>query len=204
MPIRPEFVPVVNGRLTQVGAPFRVTQKRVYQAVFLCSCGTRKVIRVNRVKNGVSKSCGCLHREVITKHKHTKENRLAYSAWRGMKARCLNYDPDPNYGGRGITVCDRWRHSFESFLEDMGECPDGMSIDRIDNNGNYEPGNCKWSTVKEQSHNRRTNVLITVGDKTQCISAWAEEVGIHNATISGRLKRGWSEYDAIMTPPKNR
>ena len=107
-----------------------------------------------------------------------------------------------NYGGRGITVCDRWLNSFENFLADMGECPEGLSIDRFpDNDGNYEPRNCRWATAKEQQRNRRNNSILTIGFRTQCISAWSEESGIASKTISQRiLKLGWSPEDAVFTP----
>lgn len=119
-----------------------------------------------------------------------------------MKRRCL-VPTAPNYhlyGGRGIKVCERWL-SFESFLTDMGERPTGTSLDRHpDNDGNYEPGNCRWGTVAEQSSNRRDLRNVTIGSKTQSVSAWAKERGLSVPTVFGRLRRGLSIIDALTLP----
>lgn len=126
-----------------------------------------------------------------------------YVAWVNMRCRC--YYPRNNrfhlYGDRGITVCDRWRNSFEVFLADMGLKPTPRhSLDRIDNNGNYEPDNCHWVTPKEQSRNTRRNLLITCHDRTMPLVAWADETGIKPGTISARLQRGWAAERALATP----
>lgn len=119
-----------------------------------------------------------------------------------MKRRCLN----PNnfaysrYGGRGITVCDRWLESFENFLVDMGEAPPGMSLDRIDNDGNYKPGNCRWATPLEQGSNKCNNHLIEFEGKTQSLSQWANEYGIQVGTLWYRLKEGWLIEEALTKP----
>ena len=114
----------------------------------------------------------------------------AYFAWRSMRGRCLNpKNPSwPNYGGRGISVCDRWS-DYDLFVSDMGECPDGLTLERIDVDGNYEPNNCKWVTVREQLNNQRRNRLITCNGKTQTLSYWAEERGISQDALHKRLKR---------------
>jgi hypothetical protein len=128
-----------------------------------------------------------------------------YNTWYRMKKRC--YDPKNNrfhlYGARGITVCDRWKDSFENFLLDMGERPSvDFSIDRIDVNGNYEPKNCRWATQKEQQRNRRDNRIISCHGKQQCRSAWAEEVGIDDERIRRRIERqGWSPEQALSVKP---
>jgi hypothetical protein len=115
-----------------------------------------------------------------------------------MHKRCEN----PNqktfgyYGGRGIKVCKRW-NDFQNFYEDMGNCPDSYTLDRIDCNGNYEPNNCRWASKKEQARNRRGNHLITFNGKTQCVSAWAEEVGITRGALKQRLKRNWTLEKAL-------
>ena len=102
------------------------------------------------------------------------------------------------YGDRGIEVCARWRDSFEAFLEDMGESPSGTSIDRIDNNGNYEPGNCRWTTAKVQGNNKRNNHPMTARGETHHMAEWAAIVGIRRGTIANRLRYGWSDEEAIF------
>ena len=129
----------------------------------VCDCGNEKFVGSQNLRNGSTKSCGCLRKQYLresrTIHGHTKTR--TYRSWTQMKNRCgnpnyINYD---SYGGRGIKVCDRWE-KFENFLEDMGERPVSTSLDRIDVNGNYEPSNCRWATVEEQAQNRRKTRLI--------------------------------------------
>jgi len=120
-----------------------------------------------------------------------------------MKSRCytksnIGY---PYYGGRGITVCDRWLHSFENFLSDMGERPGPeYSLDRINPNGNYRPDNCRWATRETQDNNRRANRFLTWNGKTQTIAQWAKETGISKGTILNRLNWGWPIEDALSWP----
>jgi hypothetical protein len=115
-----------------------------------------------------------------------------------MVARCTNpkHRAYKSYGGRGITVCARWR-SFTNFLADMGEKPEGLSLDRIDYNGNYEPDNCRWATDKQQARNKRNSSHITLNGETHTISEWAEILHIHPATISDRLQHGYTAQDAL-------
>lgn len=117
-------------------------------------------------------------------------SRGTYKSWKAMIYRCTR--PHTmyfnRYGGRGILVCERWLDDYDAFVEDMGFRPEGMTIERIDNNGNYEPGNCRWATRAEQDRNRRDNRFLTANGKTQTISEWARELGVTVAAIRARLK----------------
>lgn len=142
---------------------------------------------------------------VPERHRNTTHGRShtpIYRTWASMCNRCTNQnDPNyPRYGGRGITVCERWGSSFDNFLADMGERPEGMSIERKDNSGNYEPGNCRWATRKEQAQNTRRNVQLTFGGRTQPMVAWAAEVGITPAALRLRLQKGWTLERALSSP----
>lgn len=126
-----------------------------------------------------------------------------YRAWRGLKTRCLNKKNAkyPKYGGRGITVCDRWLNSYENFLADMGRSPSPKhSVERKDNNGNYEPGNCRWATDKEQANNRRSSRIIQYNGQSKTIAQWADEIKIDQTTLLARITNGWSIGDAITKP----
>jgi hypothetical protein len=180
----------------------------------LCSCGTEKIAKAANLRYGYTTSCGCKHDEGNHRtHGMSKIGSRTYSVWKAMNQRCENPNlPDYHlWGGRGITVCERWRNSFEAFLADMGECPSGKhSIDRYPNkDGNYEPGNCRWATAKEQAQNTRRNRIATIGNETLCISEWARRLGINEGTIRQTEKRrGLSLEEAVIyhikrTAPKD-
>lgn len=133
--------------------------------------------------------------------RHGLTRTTVHNVWCGMRDRCLN----PNnkdysrYGGRGIAVCKRWL-IFENFLEDMGHPPAGHSIDRIDNDGNYEPENCRWATGKKQSRNRRSNVLVTAFGETKTVAEWSLTCGVERKTLQYRIRAGWDHEKAVSTP----
>ncbi|WP_155054542.1 hypothetical protein [Streptomyces blattellae] len=150
------------GRLTVVGEPTRGANSRIEVR---CDCGSEKTIAL-RALGTTTNSCGCLGKETASARarKHGKRDTPEYRIWQGMKWRCLNpnYKPYPRYGGRGIKVCDRWIDSFEAFLADVGPRPSPKhTLDRLDNDGNYEPGNVAWRTYKEQAQNKRPQLRDT-------------------------------------------
>jgi len=127
-----------------------------------------------------------------------------YITWMAMIQRCTNpkHKSYHRYGGRGVQICERWRNSFEAFKEDMGERSSEQSIERIDNNGNYEPGNCRWATNQEQNLNREDTVKITIGSVTKTIPEWAEVKGLSPNALYLRIRNGWDPVTAIITPPR--
>jgi hypothetical protein len=157
MSIKHNFAPIVNGKLTQIGAAFRSSREYVKSAVFKCECGSNIVTMVRLVAIGTTKTCGKCCVAVRNGDTWNKKRSRAYIAWINMRQRCLNPRNKDfvNYGARGITICDRWK-LFANFLLDMGQPPKGLSIDRIDNNAGYSADNCRWATKRQQLLNRRT------------------------------------------------
>lgn len=184
---------------------------------FACDCGAEALLVASRVARGSAKSCGCLTKEAaqrigrsgvgLAKRWAKDADRPAavhktpgYRAWQQMRQRCCN----PNqigferYGGRGITVCERWNSSFADFIADVGQRPSpDHSIERKDNDGNYEPGNCVWATMREQNNNRRNTIYLTHAGRTLPLAEWAREVGIGYTTLKERLVHGWSAERAL-------
>ena len=169
----------------------------------VCKCGTERIVVGSDLKNGASKSCSCHQKEVVSAIQvHGMRATKTYSVWSAMKARCQNpaVNNCDNYGGRGISVCSEWQ-DFVNFYDDMGECPEDYSIDRINNNGNYEASNCKWSSKKEQCNNKRNNRMLNFEGKTQTLKQWSEESGIAYDTLRKRINHGWNMAKALATQP---
>lgn len=171
-----------------------------------CDCGAIKIIRGSHLRNGQSSSCGCLANELLSERSktHGMTNTRLFNIWRGMKNRC-NSPGDYHYkwyGARGIKMCDAWKDDFKTFYDWAlaNGYREGLTIDRMDNNGDYCPENCRWITHEEQMCNTRENVMITYNGKTQCASMWAREMGIRPDTLTQRKRRGWSDEQAISTP----
>lgn len=201
--MRKEFKDITGQRFGRLTAIKRIEGKNPTYWLCECDCGNRKEIQLNNLTTGNSKSCGCLSKEhhVI---KHNASNTRLYNIYLAIKNRCLlkscsNYK---RYGGRGIKVCQEWIDNFENFREwsISNGYNDQLSIDRIDNNGNYCPENCRWTTVKEQANNRKSNVILTYNGISQTIMQWSEEINIPYMTLRARIERGWSVQKALTTP----
>ena len=178
-------------------------------AVCKCDCGNNTEIRADLVVSGNNKSCGCLYSETRgqTNRIHGMWNSRTYRIWCGMKNRCsATYTGQKAhlYSEKGIRVCQRWRDSFEAFIEDMGKAPAGFSIERIDGNLGYEPGNCRWATPKEQANNSTRNKRIELDGETRTIAQWADKLGMKSNTLVYRVRRGWSPERALTTPVQER
>lgn len=177
------------GRLTVTGK----SDRRYYWRC-ICDCGQTRNVAANNLKSGATKSCGCIRAERNNHTTHGGTGTFTHKRWLAMRARCLNPNASnyPRYGGRGIKICERWTR-FENFLADMGKCPDAsFSIERINNDGNYEPGNCRWATRKDQNRNTSWNRRLTYNGETMPVSAWAEKLNVPAQTILNRLRYGWT------------
>lgn len=169
----------------------------------LCECGASKDVRAKHLKSGSVQSCGCYSKEATSKRKstHKMTHTRIYNIWKAMRHRCeKTYSASfERYGGRGISVCEEWRNDFQAFFKwaMANGYTDGMSIDRIDNNGNYCPDNCRWVDMVTQANNKRNNHLLTYNGKTQTVAAWSKEIGIGSGTIWRRIRLGWSAEKAL-------
>jgi hypothetical protein len=159
-----------------------------------CDCGAEALVHAQHLRSGNTKSCGCGMGAAHYRHGGTIGKKTTYKSWESARRRCSN--PKDNmyryYGGRGITICPEWAADYAAFLRDMGERPEGHSLDRIDFNGNYEPGNCRWLPKSEQPKNRRSLVRIEHEGRTMLLSEWARELGLPYPTI-----RDWWKYQRI-------
>ncbi len=174
----------------------------------LCDCGNIKAIDGVSLRRGSIVSCGCFNAEqaskLMTTHGYSRATgakKATYKIWTSMLQRCNNPKSQKfhRYGARGISVCCDW-HQFENFIFDMGERPEGFSIDRIDNDGNYCKDNCRWASDSDQSHNRENNRMLTHNGETMCVSEWARHIGIPVQSLWNRLRCGWDDARALTTP----
>lgn len=174
-----------------------------------CDCGNKKVVLGCHLKSGKTMSCGC-HRKKINSEIHTKHgcNRIGkrtteYTIWADMIRRCSNSSDEfyMNYGGRGISVCERWKE-FVNFLADMGEKPNGYSIERKDRDGNYCPENCIWADAITQANNRSNNVVLEYDGRKQTAKQWSRELNIQYETLRKRIKNRWSAEKSLTTPSR--
>lgn len=177
--------------------------------VCMCECGTTIEAVSHALTSGHTKSCGCWrderNRSTAARHGHARRGEKltpTYRTWQAMVTRCYNPNVPSfkDYGGRGIKVCDLW-HIFENFLASMGERPDGMTIDRIDTNKDYTPGNCRWATRTEQNRNTRSNHMVEFKGERITQSEFSEKIGLKQSTVSYRLRRGWSIDQIAGTAP---
>ena len=200
------------GKLTVVektNKPEGITNRYVHWKC-RCECGKETIVTSHNLRSGNTKSCGCITKERMHKLNLKTggyKSRL-YRIWIGMKTRCSNHNIPQykDYGGRGIGICDEWKHNFKNFRDwaISNGYKNNLSIERINNDGNYEPSNCKWGTLREQNRNRRTNNIITFNGKTQCALDWAIELEMNPKTLFGRFHRGWSIEKTLTTPVKHK
>ena len=194
------------GKLEVIGVHDTGSRKTYY--VCQCDCGNVKVVRADSLISGATKSCGCIKKEqdktnLTANHRHKMSGTRIYETWQDMKRRCYNkqnvrYN---RYGGRGIKVCEEWLNNFQSFYDwaIRNGYSDDLTIDRIDNDGNYEPSNCRWSTAKEQCNNRGSNINITIGNATKSLMCWCEIFNVDYKKVYARYKRnGYEGIDRLF------
>ena len=193
------------GRLTvEELSPIKTSSHIHYRC--LCDCGKRTDVDKYYLLKGSTTSCGCYRTEMNhTFHLiHGLSDTKEYGAWTGAKKRCFNPADkrSKHYMGRGITMCEEWKKDFSAFIRDMGPCPEGKSLDRINNDGNYEPGNCRWATNIEQMNNRgaRMTHRLTYQGKTLGLTEWERELGLPFGTVRKRIHRKWSIERTLETP----
>lgn len=196
------------GMLTCVGKDVQ-RDNRYY--IFKCDCGATKSIIAYNVERGATVSCGHYLKKMssdgMIHRKHGCRGERLYTIWKSMRERCTN--PKQNrykcYGEKGVTICDEWNDylAFRNWALSNGY-RDDLSIDRIDVSGNYEPSNCRWSTIKEQANNKTNNRILTLDNESHTLAEWSDISGISTSCLWARLKRGWLPYDAVWKAVKRR
>lgn len=207
MPAAKQLEGQVFGRLTVIRRAGSKSGRVTWACT--CECGSTVEVNSNALTSGHTKSCGCWrderNRATPPKHGHARRGTSVtptYKAWQNMMTRCYNPKVKffKDYGGRGIKVCDEW-HLFENFLAYMGERPQGMTLDRIDNNKGYAPGNCRWATRHIQARNTRANRMVDFRGERITLVEFAEKIGMKHQTVSKRLRNGWTTEQVATTPP---
>lgn len=181
-------------RLTVVSFHHKENKREYY--LCKCDCGKEKIVNKTELVRGKVKSCGCLRKENCANYSHNLSYSRIYRTWTNMKVRCYNKKDERYrlYGGRGIYICDEWKKSFLSFYNwaISNGYKDTLTIDRINNNGNYEPTNCRFVLKEEQNRNKRNVKIITYKKESHCIAEWARILGIKEVTLRARIKKGWT------------
>lgn len=205
----PDIVGNRYGRWTVIGNADKC-QSGEKKILCRCDCGTEKVLRRSSVTSGNSKSCGCYASEEKIKNatSHGCSRTRLYRIWAGIIQRCYNNTEDyewQKYGGRGIGTCNDWRDfgKFKEWALSNGY-NDKLTIDRIDNNGNYEPSNCRWATIYEQNNNKRTSKMIFFNGETGTVREFADKYGLKYSCLYARLKAGWDVKSALLAPSQGR
>lgn len=201
------------GHWTVLGVAPKSPNNSCIRYLCMCECGTEKSVQRRHLNSGLSASCGCHRYDNVVTHGQTRgsvqdvRRNKTYKSWVSMIARCHGKSSKAcektlrNYKDRGISVCDRWRYSYADFLSDMGERPSpAFSIDRINNDGNYEPGNCRWATKKEQCRNTSRTVKVCFRGEIRPLIEWCEILEVRRSLIYQRLRNGWS-IDRAFTAP---
>lgn len=204
------FIDLTGRKFGRLRILSRAQNDKFGRAFWNCQCSCKQRTRISvmakRLRSGHTRSCGCLCRELTRKasttHGHTRDGKRSktYRARISMIQRCTKkrHPAYSNYGGRGIKVCRRWLASFQNFLDDMGVAPKGFELDRINNDGNYKPSNCRWATRRQQATNKRSNHKVTINGETMCVAEWSRRSGVPAWAILRRLRRGWSVKVAVF------
>lgn len=191
------------GKLLVIEYVCRLNCHSMFKCV--CDCGKETIVTSNNLRRNHTTSCGCASSKLTIGSRtstHKMRNHPLYNTWTGMINRCYwsRHNRSKHYKGKGIVMCDDWRKSFEKFMywAINNGWKEWLSIDRIDNDGNYCPENCRWATAKEQSRNRSSNIWLTIDGISKIAVEWSEQAGTSSATIHNRLKRGWAHKEAVF------
>ena len=209
MPVRKDLTGMRFGKLTVLYEDNDRTTHGCTRWICRCECGTIKSIDRGSLTSGKTRSCGCLHNELLgaSRRKHGSSGSRLYRIWKSIKERCYRKKCRiyKYYGERGVCICDEWKDDFKSFEKwaRSNGYNDELSIDRIDHDGNYSPDNCRWVDAKAQNNNKRTNHILTLDGVSHTMSEWADITGISYSAIRNRINNyGWDVRRALSTPVK--